>query len=160
MINRDLQLKWLERQKDRIEILKKDLKALTDSPYFGTDVWGYYKERIEGIKFNVTYSKPKVHWYNWHYRKSIDVELKTDIAINTIKKNLETEIAKEEGLYDKCQDSDFQEENCVHYRHYNDDDLSRYLHPGCKNCSQQHNCENYFDLKNKGEILARPGIGF
>lgn len=101
-----------------------------------------------------------MHWYNWHYEKSIDVELKTDIAINTIKENLEKEIAKEEALYDKCQDSDFQEENCVRYRHFDNDILNRYLHPGCKNCAYQNHCENHFDLKNKGEILARPDIRF
>lgn len=49
MINRDLQLKWLERQKNRIDVLKKDLKALTDSPYFGDDFGGFAKKELKEL---------------------------------------------------------------------------------------------------------------
>lgn len=155
MIDKDIQLAWLERQKERINDLKKDLKALTESPYFGNDVWGINQEKISDIEFNVIYSKPKVHWYNWHYKKTIEIKLTTDIVINSIKENLEKELKKEEALYNNSTDKDFQKENCFNYRDWYKNEKE--LYPGCRNCNKGYCCTQHFDFKRelKKEILGR-----
>lgn len=156
-MNRDLQLAWLERQKKKIESLKKDLKAIDDSPYFGND-WYQDRPKIKDVAFDITVSKPKLHWYSHHYEKTIEVKLSNPVTIDTIKKVLEKELEKEETLYNNCKDEDFQEKNCFDYDEWCKDERS--FHPGCKNCGSAHCCELHFDLdrKIKEEILKRSNV--
>lgn len=154
MINKDLQLNWLGRQKEKIEALKKDIKAINDAPYFGDDLY-QTKPKLKDVNFGITVSKPKLHWYSSYYEKTIDVKLSTPVAIETIKTALTYELKKAESIYNKCKDEDFQENNCFDYRDWYQNE--RELYPGCKNCRYGHCCELHFDFNNelKEEILNR-----
>lgn len=105
----DVQLSWANRFSVVLEDVKNDLSYFIGSEGFPQN------EKLIGAKIIVPInSKIKLTWLrNWFARGGyIDVELKSDISLTTLRSTLENEFKKLNSIYENVRERDFQPENC------------------------------------------------